>query len=88
MIHAYKKNKFNICLIMCCLTISACAQNEKPENNIQLSESHDFLNEFKLSDMVDDVNYIPLETNENCLIGRRYSAPHITDNSNSGRKNN
>jgi hypothetical protein len=57
--------------------LPGCKNKEQPpmpkkgENNlieIQLSDSHDYKHELKLSDIANDVSYIPLETNKNCLI--------------------
>jgi hypothetical protein len=45
---------------------------------IQLSGSHDYKHEFKLSEIAEDVSYIPLETNKDCLIGNRFSFPKFT----------
>jgi hypothetical protein len=45
---------------------------------IQLSGSHNYKHEFKLSEIAEDVSYIPLETNPDCLIGNRFSQPKFT----------
>jgi hypothetical protein len=46
---------------------------------IELSKSNKFENELKLSDLAEDVEYVPLETNEKCLIGNRMPNPVLTD---------
>jgi hypothetical protein len=46
---------------------------------IQLSNSHDYKHKFKLSEIAEEVSYIPLETNEKCLIGGQFSQPVFTE---------
>jgi hypothetical protein len=61
------KNYFLIVLV--CLS-SYCPGQGNQLEVIELSNSHRFENEFKLSDIAEDVEYVPLETNDKCLIGR------------------
>jgi hypothetical protein len=46
---------------------------------IQLLKTHDYKHELKLSDIAIDISYIPLETNNNVLIGNRFSQPKLTN---------
>jgi hypothetical protein len=45
---------------------------------IQLTGSHSYKHEFTMSEIVEDINYIPLETTPDCLIGNRLSNPVFT----------
>ena len=47
---------------------------------IQLSVSKNYEHEFKFTDMVADVNYIPLETYEDYLLGNRTGLVRVTEN--------
>jgi hypothetical protein len=79
--------------ILLILSLIGCAKKEKPVIEeqeqtlvpkegevieIQLSNSHDYKHEFKLSEIAEEVSYIPLETNKDCLIGNRFSQPVFT----------
>ena len=50
-----------------------CYSQQKEPNNIPLVSSTSYDRELKLSDVAKGITYIPLETNENCLIGKIYS---------------
>jgi hypothetical protein len=64
--------------------LSGCAKREQVSQegkiiSIQLPESHDYKHELKLSDIAEDVSYIPLETTSECLIGEDiFDCPKFT----------
>jgi len=52
----------------------------KPEYpiHLQLSGDAEYKNTMTLADLASDVRYIPLETNDSCLMGPKYSHPQFT----------
>ncbi|MDR2146153.1 MAG: 6-bladed beta-propeller [Tannerella sp.] len=74
------------------LTLSACnnsknrtdksqeqiAENRDSVITIQLSGSSRYKHEFAMSEIVKDIQYIPLETNDDCLLGNRIGQPVFT----------
>lgn len=59
-------NKLLVTIVILC--IGGC-QNKQPNIDIPSFEVMSHIEKKKLSDMVDSVRYVPLETNENSLIG-------------------
>ena len=64
--------KFIVFLILLINSIYSYSQN-KETKVIPLKHSTRYEHELKLSDIAKQVTYIPLETNDNCLIGKIYS---------------
>ena len=70
--------QFMIFVLLLCNTFSACnfkktqdkiSDNQDSVITIQLSSSSRYKHKFTMSEIVKDINYIPLETKKECLIG-------------------
>ena len=88
--HLLKELSF-IMLIGCCLLFSACKNDKTQSNDINSEKDENILKSYffdfqeeknpqtvKLSMLVKDIEYIPLETKPNCLIRNAY--PHFAPN--------
>ncbi|MDR3250587.1 MAG: 6-bladed beta-propeller [Tannerella sp.] len=69
----------NFILVVLVSLGSYCWGQGNQLETIELSKSNRFENELKLSDLAEEVEYVPLETNEKCLIGNIIPNPALTD---------
>ena len=79
----------SVCILFLAGTLFSCTGNTKQEevkvktidNIIRLSDAIDNIREVNLSEIADSITYIPLETNEECLLRNtnwfNYSPPYI-----------
>ena len=66
------KIKKNILFVIIALLTVSCFQKKENDNNVFTIyiESKNILNTIKLSELISDYKYLPLETTSECLIGR------------------
>jgi hypothetical protein len=65
--------QFVFSLFLVCFSIGTVSAQNEQIIEIQLPNSTSYQHKLKLSDIAADVEYIPLETTEKCLIGNRYT---------------
>jgi len=56
-------------ILFCCISVFLCAQSSILEIIIDPTKRMD-RREFTLADLIDSIEYIPLQTNDKCLIGK------------------
>lgn len=70
--------KYLMAIVFCAMSLTACKNSKEkhkeefsagPPHIIDLINNLDHKKDFFLSDLVEDISYIPLETNPECLLG-------------------
>lgn len=64
-----KYNLVSILIVSCILLVSGCTHTTDEQNSIIGSGQTHSMNECKMSDIVSQVQFIPLETNDSVLVG-------------------
>lgn len=62
--------KYYIIIVITSILLSACTKDKIGEDIIQIKIDYNDLTNIKLSEYSDSINFIPLQTNDDCIIGR------------------